>query len=65
MNIKNFGTKSDKIKEFIKKVLEENPEEFQKIKPNKIKNADRFQNRIFGMVSYYGSLYFGKKNKNQ
>ena len=32
-------------------------------KPNKIKNADRFQNRIFGMVSYYGSLYFGKKNK--
>jgi hypothetical protein len=32
-------------------------------KKNKIKNVDRFQNRIFGMVSYYGSLYFGKKNK--
>ena len=30
---------------------------------NKIKNADRFQNRIFGMVSYYGSMYFGKKKK--
>lgn len=36
MNIKNFGTKSDTIKEAIKKVFEENPEEFQKIKPNKI-----------------------------
>lgn len=30
---------------------------------NKIKNADRFQNRIFGMISYYGSMYFGKKKK--
>jgi hypothetical protein len=30
---------------------------------NKIKNIDRFQNRIFGMVSYYGSLYFGKTDK--
>ena len=36
---------------------------FIDFKKNKIKNADRFQNRIFGMVSYYGSLYFGKKNK--
>lgn len=33
-------------------------------KKNKIKNVDRFQNRIFGMVSYYGSLYFGNKNKD-
>jgi hypothetical protein len=28
-------------------------------KKNKIKNKDRFENRIFGLVSYYGSLYFG------
>ena len=32
-------------------------------KTNKIKNSDRFQNRILGMVSYYGDLYFGKKVK--
>lgn len=31
---------------------------------NKIKNAEKFKNRIFGMVSYYGSMYFGKKNKD-
>ena len=29
-------------------------------KKNKIKNKDRFENRIFGLVSYYGNLYFGK-----
>ena len=27
----------------------------------KIKNASKFQNRIFGLCSYYGGLYFGKK----
>lgn len=37
---------------------------FVDAKKNKIKNVDRFQNRIFGMVSYYGSLYFGKKSKD-
>lgn len=31
-------------------------------KNNTIKNMDRFQNRIFGMCSYYGSLYFGDKH---
>ena len=33
-------------------------------KKNKIKNNDRFQNRIFGMVSYYGNMYFGEKIKD-
>jgi superfamily II DNA or RNA helicase len=31
---------------------------------NKIKNAEKFKNRIFGMVSYYGSMYFGKKSND-
>lgn len=29
----------------------------------KIKNKNKFQNRIFGMVSYYGDFYFGEKLK--
>ena len=29
-------------------------------KKNTIKNASKFQNRIVGMVSYYGSIYFDK-----
>lgn len=32
-------------------------------KKNKIKNADKFKNRIFGLVSYYGDMYFGSKTK--
>lgn len=28
-----------------------------------IKNKERFQNRIFGLVSYYGDYYFDKNNK--
>jgi superfamily II DNA or RNA helicase len=36
---------------------------FVDAKTNKIKNSSRFQNRIFGMGSYYGSMYFGNKNK--
>lgn len=36
---------------------------FVDFKKNKVKNKDRFQNRIFGMCSYYGSLYFGNKKK--
>jgi hypothetical protein len=28
---------------------------------HKIKNVDRFQNRIIGLCSYYGSIYFGNK----
>ena len=27
----------------------------------RIKNVDRFQNRIIGLCSYYGSIYFGNK----
>ena len=27
-----------------------------------IKNGDKFQNRIFGLVSYYGDLYFEKQS---
>ena len=30
---------------------------------NSIKNADKFKNRIFGLVSYYGSIYFGNKQQ--
>jgi hypothetical protein len=30
---------------------------------NKIKNADKFKNRIFGLVSYYGDMYFGNRTK--
>ena len=34
-------------------------------KPNhKIKNAEKFKNRIFGMCSYYGNMYFGKTTKD-
>jgi hypothetical protein len=29
----------------------------------KIKNKPKFQNRIFGMVSYFGDFYFDKKDK--
>jgi len=28
---------------------------------NKIKNKNKFENRIFGLTSYYGKLYFGDK----
>jgi len=28
---------------------------------NKIKNEDKFKNRIFGLVSYYGDMYFEKQ----
>jgi hypothetical protein len=44
----------------------ENREEFFKffIKDhNEIKNKQKFQNRIFGLVSYYGDYYFDKANK--
>jgi superfamily II DNA or RNA helicase len=30
---------------------------------NKIKNKNRFENRILGMVSYYGSMYLGNKQQ--
>lgn len=30
---------------------------------NKIKNSEKFKNRIFGLVSYYGDMYFGNKTK--
>jgi hypothetical protein len=29
---------------------------------NNIKNEDKFQNRIFGLVSYYGDMYFEQKD---
>jgi hypothetical protein len=32
-------------------------------KNNKIKNKDRLQNRILGMISYYGSVYLGNKKQ--
>lgn len=30
---------------------------------NTMRNADKFQNRIFGLVSYYGELYYNKVDK--
>jgi hypothetical protein len=43
-------------------------EDFEKYfvdeKTNKIKNKNRFENRIFGLLSYYGSLYFGKNQQD-
>lgn len=33
------------------------------VRNGKIKNKEKFQNRIFGMVSYYGDYYFDKKGK--
>ena len=30
---------------------------------NKIKNSEKFKNRIFGLISYYGDMYFGNKTK--
>lgn len=36
---------------------------FVDYKTNKIKNVEKFKNRIFGLVSYYGNMYFGKKTK--
>lgn len=33
-------------------------------KTNQIKNKDKFQNRIYGLCSYYGSMYFGKRSKS-
>jgi superfamily II DNA or RNA helicase len=40
-------------------------EEFNRffISDGRIKNKDRFQNRIIGLVSYYGDVYFGNKTK--
>jgi len=35
---------------------------FVDTKTNKIKNVEKFKNRIFGMCSYYGDLYFDKRN---
>jgi superfamily II DNA or RNA helicase len=32
------------------------------VKNMNIKNEDKFQNRIFGLVSYYGDLYFEKQS---
>lgn len=32
---------------------------------NKLRNEDKFQNRIFGLVSYYGELYYNKVDKIQ
>jgi superfamily II DNA or RNA helicase len=37
---------------------------FVDYKDNKIKNDKKFQNRIFGMCSYYGNLYFDNATKN-
>jgi superfamily II DNA or RNA helicase len=34
-------------------------------KTNKIKNKGKFQNRVFGLVSYYGEYYFSKIDKIQ
>ena len=31
---------------------------------NQIKNKDKFQNRIFGLCSYYGSMYFGENTSD-
>lgn len=35
---------------------------FVDAKTSKIKNVEKFKNRIFGMCSYYGDLYFDKQN---
>jgi hypothetical protein len=36
---------------------------FVDYKTNKIKNSEKFKNRIFGLVSYFGNMYFGSKTK--
>lgn len=44
----------------------ENQKEFEQFfveNRQKIKNKERFQNRIFGMVSYYGNVYSGKDGR--
>ncbi len=45
----------------------ENEEKFEKFfidhKTKKIKNKDKFQNRIIGMISYFGDMYFKEKPK--
>lgn len=33
-------------------------------KKNIIKNPEKFKNRIFGLCSYYGNMYFGNKTKD-
>jgi superfamily II DNA or RNA helicase len=47
-------------------IFPENRDEFSKffLKDYKeIKNKEKFQNRIFGLVSYYGDYYFDKENR--
>ena len=60
----------DKIPKFKKNVVKsllfsESVEEFENyfmdIEKKKVKNKDKFTNRIFGLCSYYGELYFSKK----
>lgn len=45
-------------------LFSEDSQEFQEyfidVKDNRIKNADKFKNRIFGLTCYYGDLYIPK-----
>jgi len=46
----------------------ENRDDFNKFfikNKDSINNKQKFQNRIFGLVSYYGDFYFDKKNKEE
>jgi hypothetical protein len=58
----NKGSKSNKKKEHLTTLFSEDIEEFESYfvdKENKtIKNKEKFTNRIFGLTSYYGDIYF-------
>lgn len=49
------------------KLFPENQQDFYDFfidgKNNSIKNKNKFQNRIFGMISYYGNYYFESQIK--
>ncbi len=65
---KSMKTSKNKKKDYIS-IMPEYYTDFQKFfinesenGPISIKNEDKFQNRIFGLVSYYGDLYFEKQS---
>lgn len=60
INNKNINTKKDKTDRVL--LFSEDYEEFENYFVDKhkktIKNKDKFMNRIYGLTSYYGDLYF-------
>jgi superfamily II DNA or RNA helicase len=60
-------TKGDQVQEIAMPLFPELQKDFYAYfvdsNTNKIKNKNIFENRIFGLISYYGNLYFGKKRQ--